>query len=80
LARRARIEHLYAIADGQVVPEPGEPTVIFCMDEFEPLNLHPRPGRQWTVGGKGKDPIANLARRCAPPTPAPRGYSPCSPR
>jgi hypothetical protein len=27
------------------------------MDEFGPLNLQPRPGRQWTdVGGKGKDP------------------------
>jgi transposase len=55
--KKARIEHLYAIADGEVVPEQGEPTVIFCMDEFGPLNLQPRPGRQWTdVGGKGKDP------------------------
>jgi transposase len=55
--KKARIEHLYAIADGEVVSEPGEPTVIFCMDEFGPLNLQPRPGRQWTdVGGKGKDP------------------------
>lgn len=56
-AKKARVEHLYAIADGEVVPEPGEPTVIFCMDEFGPLNLQPRPGRQWAdVGGKGKDP------------------------
>ncbi|WP_285705275.1 IS630 family transposase [Microtetraspora sp. NBRC 16547] len=56
-AKKARIEHLYAIADGEVVPDPGEPAVIFCMDEFGPLNLQPRPGRQWTdVGGKGKDP------------------------
>jgi transposase len=55
--KKARIEHLYAVADGQVVPDDGEPTVIFCMDEFGPLNLQPRPGRQWTgVGGKGKDP------------------------
>ncbi|WP_433418346.1 IS630 family transposase [Microtetraspora malaysiensis] len=55
--KKARIEHLYAIADGEVVPDPGEPAVIFCMDEFGPLNLQPRPGRQWTdVGGKGKDP------------------------
>ncbi|HEX4815142.1 MAG TPA: IS630 family transposase [Nonomuraea sp.] len=54
--KKARIEHLYAIADGEVVPEPVEPTVIFCMDEFGPLNLQPRPGRQWTdVGGKSKD-------------------------
>jgi transposase len=55
--KKARIEHLYAIADGEVVPEPDEPAVIFCMDEFGPLNLQPRPGRQWTdVGGTGKDP------------------------
>ncbi|GAA3699993.1 hypothetical protein GCM10022224_077390 [Nonomuraea antimicrobica] len=55
--KKARIEHLYAIAEGEVVPDPGEPPVIFCMDEFGPLNLQPRPGRQWTdVGGKGKDP------------------------
>ncbi|MET7459019.1 hypothetical protein [Nonomuraea sp. NPDC005501] len=30
---------------------------IFCVDEFGPLNLQPRPGKQWTdVGGKYKDP------------------------
>ncbi|ABW12462.1 hypothetical protein BBK14_19165 [Parafrankia soli] len=44
--KKARVEHLYAIADGQVTPETGEPIVIFCMDEFGPLNLQPRPGRQ----------------------------------
>ncbi len=38
-------------------PEPGEPEVIFCVDEFGPLNLQPRPGRQWAaVSGKGKEP------------------------
>jgi transposase len=51
------VEHLYAIADRDVVPEPGEPEVIFCVDEFGPLNLQPRPGRQWAaVSGKGKEP------------------------
>ncbi len=55
--KKARIEHLYAIADGETVPEPGEPEVIFCVDEFGPLNLQPRPGRQWAaVSGKGKEP------------------------
>jgi transposase len=55
--KKARIEHLYAIADGEVVPEPGEPDVVFCVDEFGPLNLQPRPGRHWTaVSGKGKEP------------------------
>jgi transposase len=55
--KKARVEHLYAIADREVVPEPGEPGVIFCMDEFGPLNLQPRPGRQWAaISGKGKEP------------------------
>jgi hypothetical protein len=41
-----------------VVPEPGDPEVIFCVDEFGPLNLQPRPGRQWAaVSGKSKDPV-----------------------
>jgi transposase len=55
--KKARVEHLYAIADREVVPEAGEPEVVFCMDEFGPLNLQPRPGRQWAaVSGKGKEP------------------------
>jgi hypothetical protein len=36
-AKKARVEHLYALADGEV---------IFCLDEFGPLNLQPHPGRQ----------------------------------
>jgi hypothetical protein len=31
--------------------------VIFCVDEFGPLNLQPHPGRQWAaVSGKNKQP------------------------
>ncbi|KPI30673.1 hypothetical protein OV320_0336 [Actinobacteria bacterium OV320] len=56
-AKKARVEHLYAIAASEVVPEAGEPEVIFCMDEFGPLNLHPHPGHQWAErGGRHKDP------------------------
>jgi transposase len=56
-AKKARVEHLYAIADGEVIPEPGEPTVVFCLDEFGPLNLMPHPGRHWAErGGRHKDP------------------------
>jgi hypothetical protein len=55
--KKARAGHLYAIADREVIPEPGEPEVIFCVDEFGPLNLQPHPGRQWAaVGGKNKEP------------------------
>ena len=56
-AKKARIEHLYAIADREVIPEPGEPEIVFCVDEFGPLNLQPHPGRQWAaVSGKNKEP------------------------
>ena len=62
--KKARVEHLYAIADGEVSPEAGEPEVIFCVDEFGPLNLQPRPGRQWAaVSGKGKEPGRAPRRR-----------------
>ncbi|WP_329135393.1 IS630 family transposase [Streptomyces sp. NBC_01476] len=62
--KKARVEHLYAIADGEVLPEPGEPEVVFCMDEFGPLNLQPHPGRQWAErGGKHKDPDRESRRR-----------------
>ncbi|MBV7244145.1 MULTISPECIES: IS630 family transposase [Streptomyces] len=63
-AKKARVEHLYAIADGEVIPEDGEPDVIFCVDEFGPLNLMPHPGRQWAErGGKHKEPDREPRRR-----------------
>lgn len=56
-AEKARVEHLYAIADGEVIPENGEPEVVLCLNEFGPLNLQPHPGRQWAErGGRRKDP------------------------
>lgn len=55
--KTARVEHLYVFADRDVAPDDCEPQVIFCVDEFGPLNLQPRPGRQWAaVGGKNKEP------------------------
>ena len=55
--KKERIEQLYAIADREAFPEDGDPDVIFCVDEFGPLNLQPRPGRQWAaVSGKGREP------------------------
>jgi transposase len=62
--KKARVEHLYAIADREVVPEPGEPEVVFCLDEFGPLNLQPHPGRQWAErGGRHKEPEREPRRR-----------------
>jgi transposase len=55
--KKARVDQLYAIADREAAPRDGDPEVIFCVDEFGPLNLQPRPGRQWAaIGGKGKEP------------------------
>jgi transposase len=71
-ARKARIDHLYAIADRAAEPapggadetppaagadRPGDPQAVFCMDEFGPLNLQPRPGHQWARrAGAPRDP------------------------
>ena len=55
--KKARIEHLYAVADGEVVAEASEPTVVFCLDEFGPLNLMPARVGQWApISGKGREP------------------------
>jgi transposase len=55
--KKARVEELHAIADREAAPEDSDPEVIFCVDEFGPLNLQPRPGRHWAaVSGKGKEP------------------------
>jgi len=63
-AKKARVEQLYAIADREAAPQAGDPEVIFCVDEFGPLNLQPRPGRQWApVSGKGKEPGRDPRRR-----------------
>ena len=46
-AKKNRVLHLYDIADGTAKPKRSDPDVIICMDEFGPLNLLPRPGKQW---------------------------------
>lgn len=60
-AKKARIDQLYAIADRATEPAPGDPEAVFCLDEFGPLNLQPRPGHQWarragTARGPGEPP------------------------
>jgi transposase len=55
-AKKARVEELYALADGEADRDSGDPDVVFCLDEFGPLNLQPRPGRQWVArGGRHND-------------------------
>jgi transposase len=63
-AKKNRVLELYDIADGKAQPKRGDPTVVFCMDEFGPLNLQPHPGRQWAPVAAGKgDPSAPRRRR-----------------
>ena len=63
-AKKARVDHLYAIADGEAAAGPGDPEVVVCVDEFGPLNLQPRPGRQWARrGGTARDPGDGPRRR-----------------
>jgi hypothetical protein len=45
--KKNRVLELYDIADGKAKPKRGDPKVVICMDEFGPLNLFPRPGKQW---------------------------------
>jgi len=62
--KKNRILELYDLADGKVPAQPGDPTVVICMDEFGPLNLQPHPGRQWAPVAAGKgDPDAPRRRR-----------------
>ena len=45
------------VADRDVAPDAGDPEIVFCVGEFGPLNLQPRPGRHWAaISGKNKEP------------------------
>jgi transposase len=63
-AKKNRVLELYDIADGKATPQLGDPTVVFCMDEFGPLNLQPHPGKQWAPVAAGRgDPGSPRRRR-----------------
>lgn len=67
-AKKNRVLELYEIADGKTEPGLGDPMVVLCMDEFGPLNLLPRPGRQWApvaVKGGGDTETPRRRRRRA---------------
>lgn len=75
-AKKNRVVELYDIADHKAEPGPGDPTVVLCMDEFGPLNLLPRPGKQWApvVARKAKGSTESpRRRRRRATTTAPRG-------
>jgi len=63
-AKKNRVLHLYEIADGKAKPRKGDPTVVICMDEFGPLNLLPRRGKQWApMAVKGEASTKEPRRR-----------------
>src|SRR3954464_12723027 len=62
-AKTGRVLELYAIADGVAEPGPADPAVVFCVDEFGPLNLQPHPGRQWAPVAPGPGGPAAPRRR-----------------
>jgi transposase len=63
-AKTRRVLELYALADGLAASGAGDPCVVFCMDEFGPLNLQPHPGKQWAPVARGRgDPAAPRRRR-----------------
>jgi transposase len=63
--KKIRALELYDIAEGKAEPGTDDPTVMFSMDEFGPLNLVPRPGRHWApvVYRKSKG-STQAPRRC----------------
>src|SRR6185437_13587109 len=78
--KKARVEHLYAIADGEVMPEADEPTVIWCLDEFGPLNLMPHPvGSGPQSAARTRIRTGTRARVGVPPTAATTASGTCSP-
>ena len=42
---------MYAIADREIAPAHGDPEIVFCVDEFGPLNLQPP---AWAAVGRGQ--------------------------
>jgi hypothetical protein len=63
-AKKNRVLHLYDIADGKTEPGTDDPTIVICMDEFGPLNLLPRPGKQWApMAVKNEATSQDLSRR-----------------
>jgi transposase len=66
--KKNRVLELYDIADGKAKPKRGDPSVVICLDEFGPLNLLPRPGKQWApmiVKGEGSTTRTRRRRRRA---------------
>jgi transposase len=62
-AKKNRVLHLYALADGKADRGAGDPDVVICMDEFGPLNLQPHPGKHWAPRSAGPGDHTGPRRR-----------------
>ncbi len=61
--KKNRVLELYDIADGRRKPKRRDPRVVICMDKFGPLNLLPRPGKQWAPVATKQHLTARKPRR-----------------
>src|SRR5437016_2278278 len=78
--KKARVEHLYAIADREVIPEPGEPEIFFAWTSSGRSTSSPtRAGNGRQSAASTRNQAASPGRAGAPPTGAPRGCGTCSP-
>jgi len=80
--KKARVEHLDAIADGGVIPEPGEPTIIvFTPGRVRAAQPHavPRPGSGPRSAARTRFPTGNRVPAAGPPTTATTASATCSP-
>jgi transposase len=64
-AKKNRVLELYEIADGKVFAGEADPDVVICMDEFGPLGIMPRPGKQWAAAADLRRGGAKRRRRRA---------------
>lgn len=64
-AKEDRVLESYAIADGHVAAGQGDPAAVSCLDELGPLDVQPRPGRQWApaAAGRGEQDMTRRRRR-----------------
>jgi len=78
--KKARVEHLYAIADREITPKDGDPEIVFCVDEFGPSTCSPGPGGSGRrSAARTRSPAARRGGGCARRTRAPPGSGTCSP-
>jgi hypothetical protein len=63
--KKNRVLELYEIVDGKAEAAEGGPGVVICVDEFGPLNLLPRAGKQWAPAARLRRNGAKRRRRRA---------------